>query len=36
MARKSAKRAPLQLGRPARLPASPEQAVLDRVHNPHP
>jgi 7-cyano-7-deazaguanine reductase len=36
MARKSTPRAPLQLGRPARLPASPEQAVLDRVKNPHP
>ena len=27
---------PLQLGRPTRPPASPEQAVLDRVPNPHP
>ena len=36
MARKSAKRTPLQLGRPTRLPASPDQAVLDRVRNPHP
>jgi 7-cyano-7-deazaguanine reductase len=26
----------LQLGRPAPLPASPEEAVLDRVPNPHP
>ena len=26
----------LQLGRPARLPASPDQAQLDRVPNPHP
>jgi 7-cyano-7-deazaguanine reductase len=26
---------PLQLGRPSRLPASPEKAVLDRVPNPH-
>ncbi len=26
----------LLLGRPAKLPASPEQAVLDRVPNPHP
>jgi 7-cyano-7-deazaguanine reductase len=26
----------LQLGRAARLPASPEEAVLDRVPNPHP
>ena len=26
----------LQLGRPTRLPASPDQAVLDRVPNPHP
>jgi 7-cyano-7-deazaguanine reductase len=25
----------LQLGRPARMPQSPEQAVLDRVPNPH-
>jgi 7-cyano-7-deazaguanine reductase len=31
MAKKS-----LQLGRPSRLPASPAQAVLDRVPNPHP
>ena len=29
-------RAPLQLGRPARLPASPAEARLDRVPNPHP
>ena len=29
-------RRPLQLGRPTRPPASPEQAVLDRVPNPHP
>ena len=28
-------RKPLQLGRPAPLPASPEEAVLDRVPNPH-
>jgi 7-cyano-7-deazaguanine reductase len=27
---------PLQLGRPAALPASPDEAVLDRVPNPHP
>ena len=27
---------PLQLGRPTPLPASPDQAVLDRVRNPHP
>jgi 7-cyano-7-deazaguanine reductase len=27
---------PLQLGRPTRPPASPAQAVLDRVPNPHP
>ena len=27
---------PLQLGKPAKLPASPEKAVLDRVPNPHP
>ena len=26
---------PLQLGQPAPLPASPEEAVLDRVRNPH-
>src|SRR5580692_5566255 len=26
----------LQLGRPTPLPASPDQAVLDRVRNPHP
>ena len=26
----------LQLGRPATIPASPEEAVLDRVPNPHP
>ena len=26
---------PLQLGRPARIPSSPEQAQLDRVQNPH-
>jgi 7-cyano-7-deazaguanine reductase len=26
----------LQLGRPAAIPASPEQAKLDRVPNPHP
>ena len=26
----------LQLGRPARIPASPAEAVLDRVPNPHP
>src|SRR5579864_2173894 len=26
----------LQLGRPAPLPASPDEAVLDRVPNPHP
>jgi len=26
----------LQLGKPARVPASPDQAVLDRVPNPHP
>ena len=26
---------PLQLGRPARLPASPDEAQLDRVPNPH-
>jgi 7-cyano-7-deazaguanine reductase len=27
---------PIQLGRPAAIPASPNQAVLDRVPNPHP
>src|SRR5271154_3724335 len=26
----------LQLGQPAAIPASPDQAVLDRVPNPHP
>jgi 7-cyano-7-deazaguanine reductase len=26
----------LQLGRPARMPASPNEAVLDRVANPQP
>ncbi|MGA7612911.1 MAG: preQ(1) synthase, partial [Xanthobacteraceae bacterium] len=26
----------LQLGRPTALPGSPDQAVLDRVPNPHP
>lgn len=31
-----AKSRPLQLGRPAALPASPEDARLDRVPNPHP
>src|SRR4029077_19149002 len=30
-----AKRAP-QLGRPTAIPAAPDQAVLDRVRNPHP
>ncbi len=29
-------RKPLQLGRPAPIPASPDRAVLDRVANPHP
>ncbi|MBV6488284.1 MAG: preQ(1) synthase [Pseudorhodoplanes sp.] len=29
-------RKPLQLGRPTAVPASPEQARLDRVPNPHP
>ena len=29
-------RKPLQLGRPAPIPASPDKAVLDRVANPHP
>ena len=28
-------RKPLQLGRPARIPASPNEAQLDRVANPH-
>ena len=27
---------PLQLGRPAPIPSSPAEAVLDRVPNPHP
>jgi 7-cyano-7-deazaguanine reductase len=27
---------PLQLGQPTRIPASPAEAVLDRVPNPHP
>ena len=27
---------PLQLGRPSAIPASPAEAVLDRVPNPHP
>jgi 7-cyano-7-deazaguanine reductase len=27
---------PLQLGKPSRIPASPDQAQLDRVRNPHP
>src|ERR1700760_2604031 len=27
---------PPQLGRPAAIPASPDEAVLDRVPNPHP
>ncbi len=36
MARKSKATDKLQLGHPTRLPASPEQAVLDRVPNPHP
>ncbi len=27
---------PLQLGRPAPIPPSPAEAVLDRVRNPHP
>ncbi|HLN08749.1 MAG TPA: preQ(1) synthase [Xanthobacteraceae bacterium] len=29
-------RKPLQLGTPTKLPASPSEAVLDRVANPHP
>ncbi|MBZ0140901.1 MAG: preQ(1) synthase [Pseudorhodoplanes sp.] len=29
-------RTPLQLGRPAAIPASPQEARLDRVPNPHP
>ncbi len=35
MAKKSAKKS-LQLGRPTALPASPAEAVLDRLPNPHP
>jgi 7-cyano-7-deazaguanine reductase len=31
-----AKKTPLQLGRPTPVPASPEDARLDRVPNPHP
>ena len=27
---------PIQLGRPSKIPASPAEAVLDRVPNPHP
>ena len=27
---------PALLGKPTRLPASPKQAILDRVPNPHP
>jgi 7-cyano-7-deazaguanine reductase len=27
---------PVHLGQPSRIPASPEEAVLDRVPNPHP
>jgi 7-cyano-7-deazaguanine reductase len=30
------KQQPLQLGRPTALPASPDEAVLNRVPNPHP
>jgi 7-cyano-7-deazaguanine reductase len=33
--RKDPIKAPLQLGRPATLPASPDKAQLDRVPNPH-
>jgi 7-cyano-7-deazaguanine reductase len=29
-------RKPLQLGRPAAIPACPDEAALDRVTNPHP
>jgi 7-cyano-7-deazaguanine reductase len=36
MAKVTAARSHLQLGKPAKLPASPEAAVLDRVPNPHP
>jgi 7-cyano-7-deazaguanine reductase len=36
MARKSSLQSELQLGRPTALPASPDQARLDRVPNPHP
>lgn len=34
MARKTAK--PKQLGKPVKLPPSPEEALLERVPNPHP
>ena len=27
---------PIHLGQPSRIPASPDEAVLDRVPNPHP
>ena len=30
------RKTPLQLGRPAGVPASPDKAVLDAVPNPHP
>src|SRR5260370_35659132 len=33
---RSVGRTPLQLGRPSGIPASPAEAVLDRVPNPHP
>ncbi|MCE9649431.1 MAG: preQ(1) synthase [Parvibaculum sp.] len=36
MARKAGTKNPIQLGREAAIPASPEEAVLDRVPNPHP
>jgi 7-cyano-7-deazaguanine reductase len=29
-------RSPAQLGRPSKIPASPAEAILDRVPNPHP
>ncbi len=36
MAKVTAGKSHLQLGKPAKLPPSPEKAVLDRVPNPHP
>jgi 7-cyano-7-deazaguanine reductase len=35
MATRAPTRMPLQLGQPTKLPASPAEAVLDRVPNPH-